>query len=274
LSTLPPSERISWSRHVIKPGESLSAIAQRYHIGIDALKQANNIRGNLIHTGTSLLIPTSRRPVNQYTLSMDSRRHQGLEKTGTGQKYIYTVQRGDTLWDIGQRYGLSVERLCAWNGIPASRTLRLGQKLTLWLAPDQEAPAVGKPAPAANGAMLARAQTTDTGQSVYTVQTGDNLWLIAKRFGMTVAQLMSLNNLVQGSLLRPGQKLNLLPVSYNNTATPDSTATHYTVQKGDNLWLIARKYGTTVQQLLQWNNLSDSERLQPGQTLVLYINEA
>lgn len=353
LSALPKADRLRWTRHIIRRGESIGLIAQHYHISINALKQANGIRGNLIHTGHSLLIPTSMRPEKAYSLSMDARRFRGLKRKGTGQEYIYTVQRGDTLWDIGQQYGISIGHLCAWNGISSRHFLRPGQKLTLWLADDGNAIATAGASQtkgthsgvqSANNNISVATYTVRNGDSLwlvanrvgttvaqledwndlsdndvlrpgrvlklagdsdaadgtpgasdsdpaddatqtatsrsYTVKNGDSLWLIAKRYGMTVAQLINWNNLNNSSRLMPGQQLSLVPVSYNASGTSTSSSTDkttvikYTVKKGDSLWLISRRFGTTVAQLIHWNKLSRGQQLQPGQKLVLYISEA
>ena len=351
LSALPKEERITWTRHVINRGESLGLIANHYHISVNALKRANGIHGNLIHTGNSLLIPTARQPARIYTLSVDSRRYQGLKKTGTGQKYLYTVQRGDTLWDIGQHYGVSIRHLCAWNGISSRSFLRPGQKLTLWLA-DNGNELVATNTSSANNRedrtresddvdestyrvtsgdslwliarrnnttvaklkdwndltgnklkpgqviKLAPADSQDNANNIvevsntepsasnqennsYTVRHGDSLWLIARRFGTTVTQLINWNNLSSGSRLMPGQQLSLVPAVYDETDSLDNaadnhktTVINYTVKKGDSLWLISRRFGTTVAQLIKWNNLSNARHLRPGQKLVLYITEA
>ena len=283
LAKLPKTERISWTRHVIQRGESLGTIAQQYHINIDALKQANGLRGNLVHTGNSLLIPTARQPGKYYSLSADARLYQGLQRAGTGEKYVYTVQRGDNLWDIGQRYGLGVERLCAWNGIQPTKLLSPGQKLTLWLATGQDnkvAANTGKPQSASNVQTRTELGTKPVTLAMYTVEIGDSLWLIAKRFGTTVTQLLNWNNLAHGSMLKPGQQLNIQPVVYHQAdagatakAAKNSTL-NYTVKRGDTLWLISKRFGTTITQIIQWNNLSNTHLLHPGQTLVLYPNEA
>jgi len=81
-------------------------------------------------------------------------------------------------------------------------------------------------------------------------------------------------------MLKPGQQLNIQPATYQKVAaitainTANNSATNYTVKKGDTLWLISRRFGTTINQLIQWNNLTDSQLLRPGQTLILFIDEA
>lgn len=194
LDELPESERASWKRHIIKRGETLGKIAARHRTSVATLKKTNNLRGNLIRTGHSLLIPVARKPGKHYTLSLDNRRLRGLKSAGDGRKYIYTVRRGDTLWDIGRQYGVSVRQLAGWNGISSKKYLRPGQKLNLWLGDDQE--------------KLADANAkTEQGAVAYRVKKGDSLWLIAKKFNVTVKQLLAWNNLRKNSFLRPNQTL-------------------------------------------------------------------
>ena len=208
LASLPAEERVNWQRHVIHRGETLSEIAEQYHTSIKTIKQVNDIRGNFIHTGHSLLIPSSKMPLKHYSLSLDNRRYRGLKRIGSGEKYLYTVRRGDTLWDIGHQYGVSIRNLCAWNGISSRRYLRPGQKLTLWLAENADnANAADKSSEVAE---VADHTVNDDGVINYTVKPGDSLWLISRRFGVTVAQLVKWNNISRKSRLMPGQELILL----------------------------------------------------------------
>lgn len=206
LAALPKHERISWKRHIIKHGDSLSRIAARYRTSVSTLKQVNGLRSNLIHTDHSLLIPTSKRPLQYYTLSLDARRFRGLKKAGNGHQYIYRVRRGDTLWDIGKQYGISVKNLCAWNGISPRSILRPGQKLNIWIAEDGKALA-GQAITASSNLRVPVKLNTDS-PTVYTVRKGDSLWLISRRFGTTVAQLKKWNNMPKSkNVIKPGQKL-------------------------------------------------------------------
>ena len=92
--------------------------------------------------------------------------------------------------------------------------------------------------------------------NTYTVKSGDSLWNVANRYGISVAELKSLNKL-SSDVLQIGQVLNV--PSSNNV---------YIVKSGDSLWSIANRYGTSVSELKSLNNLS-SNSLTIGQELIL-----
>ena len=99
------------------------------------------------------------------------------------------------------------------------------------------------------------------GDEYYTVQKGDSLWSIAKKLNTTVDKLKSINNL-SSNLLSIGQRLKI------KEGTSSIGKTYYTVQKGDTLYSIARKFNTTVSALNEANNLSTSI-LSIGQKLII-----
>jgi len=198
LAQLDEEKRVNWQRHVIQRGETLSQIARRYHTSIDIIKESNGLHSNFIRTGHSLLIPSAKMPPRHYSLSLDSRRYRGLKRIGgDGEKYLYTVRKGDTLWDIGRQYGVSITQLSRWNGISPRRYLKPGQKLTLWISREQSQTRVAR----------AEHGVDESGIISYTVQRGDSLWLISRRFGVTIRQLVKWNNLRRENHLQPGQRL-------------------------------------------------------------------
>ncbi len=201
LASLPESERLTWRKHKIKSGETLSQIAQIYRTNVHALKTTNRLKNSRIRAGKFLLIPTSKRSPESYTLSQDSRRYKGLKRSNDGNDYIYRIKRGDNLWDISRHYGVSVAQLCRWNGINRRSTLRLGQKLLIKIKPDQSSP---------NNIKIASKKSSNGLYKVdYEVQDGDSLWLISKQFGVSVKELKRWNNLANGRYLQPGQNINV-----------------------------------------------------------------
>jgi len=203
LASLSSDKRIKWQQHKIKKGESLGRIATRYRTDVSTLKQINRLKGNTIRTGRSLLIPTAQKPLKHYSLSLDSRRYKGLKRSGDGQRYVYTIKRGDNLWDIGRHYGISVKQLCAWNGISSKSILRPGKKLEIWV--EEETDKTAKVIP-----VVSKKTVDDDSQHVsYTVMEGDSLWLISQRFAVSVKQIKKWNSLAKNRYIKPGQILDI-----------------------------------------------------------------
>jgi peptidoglycan lytic transglycosylase D len=212
LASLSSADRIKWQQHKIQKGESLGRIATRYRTDIATLKQINRLKGNTIRTGHSLLIPTAQKPLKHYSLSLDSRRYKGLKRSGDGQRYVYVIKRGDNLWDIGRHYGISVNQLCAWNGISRKSILRPGKKLDIWVA--EEIDKTAKVIPVVSN----KKPGADSQHISYQVLEGDSLWLISQRFNVSVNQIKKWNNLAKKRYIKPGQVLDIY------TGTPPKDA--------------------------------------------------
>lgn len=147
----------------------------------------------------------------------------------------YVVQNGDSLWKIANKYGITVNELKSLNGL-TSNNLTVGQIL--------EVPG-----------------SSSSASGTYTVKSGDSLWKIANEYGLTVAELKSLNGLTSDNL-SIGQ---VLKVS-NSSGSSNSSSNTYTVKSGDSLWKIANQYGVTVNELKSLNDLT-SDILSIGQVL-------
>lgn len=106
----------------------------------------------------------------------------------------------------------------------------------------------------------------ESGTEYYTVKSGDTLWTISKKYGLTVDELKKLNNL-QSNNLTIGQTLKVSSTIETPTTPPQDTS-YYTVKKGDSLYAIANKYNTSVDELKKINNLS-SNALSIGQKLLI-----
>ncbi|MCX8112778.1 MAG: LysM peptidoglycan-binding domain-containing protein [Bacteroidia bacterium] len=112
--------RPTYIYHRVQPGENLGLIAQRYGTTVNAIRQANGLRGHLIRAGQTLRIPAkaSAPPsIPQSPPATSSR--------------IHTVQPGESLWVIAQKYRVSIEALCKANGLSPRTTIHPGQKLRI-----------------------------------------------------------------------------------------------------------------------------------------------
>jgi len=178
------------SQYTIRSGDTLSAIASRFHVSLGALEAANpQIHNpNLIYAGQSLNIPdayTPPAPPPPANLS--------------GQT-SYTVKRGDTLSSIGARFGVSYQAIAAANGISNPNLIYPGQVLHI---PGAAAPA---PTPPPAG-----------GSTTYTVQRGDTLSGIGARFGVSWHAIADANGIANPNVIFPGQVL-IIPGAHSSPA--------------------------------------------------------
>ena len=176
----------------------------------------------------------------------------------------HTVQRGDSLWTIARKNGLTTAELAAANNIPANAMLQIGQKL---LVPSKGISTAGD-----TGAPVG-ADTTG-----YTVKSGDTLSAIAKRHGTTVTAIRSANNL-RNDIVRVGQKLQIpdgatapapktQATAISSSPAATGPATHV-VKMGDTLGAISRRYKVSVADIARANNITDPTRIGVGQELVI-----
>ena len=202
--------------YIVKKGDTLYSIAAANNTTVDELKKTNNLTSNILSTGQLLKIPSALLP----------------EST-------YIVKKGDSLYSIANKYNTTVDELKRINNL-TSNILSIGQVLKL---PSDKVSDVEK----------------EENTISYTVQKGDSLYSIARKYSTTIGKIKDLNNLTT-NLLSIGQVL-LIPTDTNLETT-------YTVQKGDSLYSIAKKYDTTVDRLKQLNNLK-SNLLSIGQILIV-----
>ena len=263
-----PPEGAEGNYYTVKSGDTLYGIASKYGISVDELKAANNLSSNTLTIGKVLLIPE-------------------VEEPETPDENIYIVKSGDTLYSIANRYGMTVDELKALNNL-TSNTLSIGQQLvvsegnaatldtytvksgdTLYSIANKYGLSVSELKSLNNltsdllsiGQVLnvSNSVTTPTPSNTYTVKSGDSLYSIARKYGITVDALKSANGKTS-NLLSIGEIL-VIP-------TTTSTSRTYTVQQGDSLWKIATNYGVSVNALKQANNLT-SDLLSIGQVLVI-----
>lgn len=211
-TTTPSNE----NTYKVVSGDSLYSIARKYNTTVDELKRLNNLTSNTLSIGQVLKVPS---------------------KTTESPVDYYTVQRGDSLYSIAQKFNTTVNELIALNDL-TSNVLQIGDVLKI---------------PSSNS------ENENTTGSTYKVVSGDSLYSIAQKFGTTVDELKSLNNL-SSNTLSIGQVL-VLP-------STSPSVNYYTVQRGDSLYSIAKKFGTTVDKLKTANNLVNN-LISIGQELII-----
>ncbi len=198
LKDVPAAERIRWKRYKVRNGETISEIAEDNHTSIAAIRSANNLRGNTIRAGHHLLIPVSTKPLAAYSQSADARLERTQNRKRKGAKVEHIVASGESFWTISQRYKVTTRQVAAWNGMAPGDTLSVGKKLVVWTDSD-----------VAPRTSPTQALGNTTRKLNYTVRNGDSLYLIAKRFRVSISQIARWNNLDKSKYLRPGQRLTM-----------------------------------------------------------------
>jgi membrane-bound lytic murein transglycosylase D len=218
LAELGERERVQWTRHRVKQSESIGQIADKYQTTVAVLREVNSLRGNTIRAGDYLMIPTATAALHSYTQSADMRaeRQQGEARSGNRQEHV--VRSGETLWSISQSYGVDVRSLASWNSMAPGDVLSVGRDLIVWT---REPAAAARGAGAATAAAVAPVTTTASAtdsaagalaldqirQVTYVVRRGDSLSSIARRFRVSVPQLLEWNDFNAAKYLQPGQQL-------------------------------------------------------------------
>ena len=247
--------------HTVQPGESLTLIARRYGVGVQAIVATNNLSSTVIKPGQKLTIPSVSAADNPNPSTRD-----------TSRAVNYIVKSGDYLSKIARDYGVSTTSIMTASKI-TSTVIFAGQMLVI---PAASASAGAPPAVAATAVPAAGAQPTASAANpgTYTVLPGEYLTMIAKRFGTTYTELVRLNKLMSTGLV-PGQVLVLPGGSAASaaptaapTAAPVAGASAYKVKAGDNLSRIAAMLGTTVS-ALQLANGMKSTVVYVGQMLAI-----
>ncbi len=198
LALLPAAQRVTWIRHKITTGQTLSHIALKYHTSVALLQETNQLRGSRIRAGKHLLVPRASRSLAEYALTQTQRKTAHLARPGKGQRHYHVVARGESFWSISRNYGVSTKTLAKWNAMAPRDVLRPGDRLVVW---QDVKPVAGgyvpQPAPVEHMVSTVR----------YKVKKGDSLYWIAKRFRVTLSDLKRWNDLRGDELLYPGQAL-------------------------------------------------------------------
>ena len=226
---IPYGESSVSSTYTVERGDTLWSIAKKFNTTVNDIKSLNNLTNNFLYIGQILKVP-------EYYKAEDT-------------NISYIVKKGDSLWSIANQNGTTVDALKQYNNL-MSDSLSIGQVIEI---------------PSATTIVTPSEDDIINEENLYVVQSGDTLWSISRRFGVSVQDIKTANNLTS-DILTIGTNL-IIPtgtVSNNNIIV-------YTVQKGDSLWALAREYDTTVDDIKQLNNLT-SDVLSIGQEIQIKKN--
>lgn len=193
LAELGPRQRVKWSRHKVRSGQTIGGIAERYGTTARVLRQVNGLSGNTIRAGSHLMVPHAMKSFDAYTQTADARLARLQNKTRKGTRVAHRVRPGESFWTIARQYNVNHRSLAKWNGMAPRDTLSVGKELVVWTT----------------GATPSAASTSNekVRRVTYTVRRGDSLARIGSRFRVSVNQLLRWNKLSKDRYLQPGQRL-------------------------------------------------------------------
>ncbi len=184
IKSAQPFKKTINTLYKVKSGETLASVAIKNHTTIKLLQLANNLSTNKLHSGMSLHIPSDNRPASISFLSSPS-------KNKFLNTQVYAVKKGDTFYNISQRFSVAPKDIASWNNINLKSALILGKKLTIKNINPQ------------------LASSSSIRLISYTIGKGDSLQHISKKFNVSVADIRKSNAAALVKGLRQGQKLKL-----------------------------------------------------------------
>lgn len=222
--------------YTVKKGDSLYSIARAYNTSVNDIISLNNLKSTSLSIGQVIRIPEKYTPPDDMVIPT----------------YVnYTVKKGDSLYSIAKKYNTTVDAIVKDNNLK-NTNLSLGQNLKIRSTSDNTT----------IEECFGEAYTPPTTENTinYTVKKGDSLYNIAKKYNTSVSDILKASNLTSTNL-SIGQVLKI-------PTTSNSTGRVYTVQKGDSLYSIAKKFNTSVDSIKSKNNLK-SNTLSIGQKLII-----
>ncbi len=249
------AQRQMAATHIVRPGETLGIIAQSYGVDINALATVNGIsNAQLIYSWQELTIPSSA----------------GTQSARPAAGGTHIVRRGESLDSIARRYGVALSELKALNNVFG--WIYPGDELSLPAAASAASPTVRPTTPAAASG------------SAHIVRPGETLGTIAAAYHVSLRDLRAANDLWSW-IIYPGQSLTIpagglsrgalessaAPATVDQApAAPQTPATH-TVQRGETLFRIAKRYDVPLDALIRANGITDVTRVHSG--LVLRVSD-
>ena len=233
VSYTPPTTDIVEGYYTVKRGDTLYSIANQFNTTVQTIKNLNNLTSNNLQIGQVLLVTEKVYP----------------------DVSTYIVEKGDTLYSIATKFSTTVQAIKTLNNL-TTNTLLPGQHIYIPTSSEM-------PTEPTTPEVPTQPFEPDIPYLTYTVQRGDSLWKISRKYEVPVNDIISFNNLSSVNL-QIGDELKIpLTSQDNNTASKT-----YTVKTGDTLWSIAKNFDVSVNNLKAANNLT-SNLLSVGQTLTI-----
>lgn len=192
LAQLPADKRGNFKQYDVAKGDTLAGIGRKFGVDPATIRTVNRLNDGLLQPGQSLTIPINGGEVS--AIAKTGPAPVNVQTPFGSTQVFHTVEAGDNLRRISQRYDVSIKDIQRWNGLGSDDPVKLGQKLNIWTDKEEMKPA---------------AKTVAAAKKVYTVQNGDSLIAIADKFNVEIDDILRWNQVNPRALLQPGQRLTL-----------------------------------------------------------------
>lgn len=247
--------------HTVQPGEYLESIANAYGVTVDDLRAWNGLSSDWLMPGDVLSV------YGYATSGVTSTSTHVSSTTNIGN---YTVVAGDTLSTIASAYGTTVDHLMAINGL-YSTFLQVGDVLyvpgantatsNVTTSTSETTESTVRDNQVSDDEKPTEAEAQEGIKAKHTVVEGDNLFRIANKYGVTVHNLKVWNQLGEEDTIQVGDVLMIKGATYEPKK--------HKVTTSDTLESLAQANNTTVERLIEWNELSADETLEVGKELIV-----
>lgn len=254
--------------YTVRSGDSVWTIARKHRVSYLAVLRENGLgTKQILRPGQQLVIPGVADPAASSSRS-----------PAAGAEQVHVVQEGDSLWLIASEHDVTVRALAKANKLRTNGVLRVGSRLKIPGTAEPAAEEAKSPTPEAPEAAEAEAAETEATEAeveeaeapepvTHFVRDGESLWTIARKYGTSVRALAAANGLRPENVLRVGRTLTIPGEGSVGSADEEPRTSLYIIEKGDSLWRIARRHGTTVRALAATNGLDPDRVLRVGTVL-------
>ncbi|AOA58887.1 lytic transglycosylase [Acinetobacter larvae] len=246
--------------YVVQPGDSLTAIADRFNLPLSRLAALNGLASNAgVFVGQKLKLTGE---VVENTANSKNMKTEKAQPT-TLRTQTHVIKAGESLASISAKYNMQITDLTELNNLSIQSSIHPGQRIKVAAGNEPVASKAERSTPANNSMTSvnntsAKPVVNSKNTEKYVVKAGESLTSIAARIGVSVQSLAELNQLKTNSQLRRGQNI-LLP----------KTTTQYKVKSGDSLIRLAARHGIEVQQLAEMNNIKPNAALKIGDVITI-----
>jgi len=189
---IPADKKVQLVDYRVKSGDTVSGIAQTFGVRASVVLDANGIRNpRRLRSGQKLKIPIH--PKQSGRALASTNRRTAKTQSGEGERLVYRVKRGDTLWDIARGQGVTADQLRAWNALKATGHIHPGDQLTVWRK-------TVRALPQGNVSVASM-------DAIHRVNRGDTLWDIARAYRTSVRELKRLNDIHDASQIKAGDRI-------------------------------------------------------------------